>query len=183
MHPAIDPLARNLVRLRGQRSLSLSALAQRAGVAKSTLSELERGRGNPSIDTLWSLARALNVPFASLFEDGRRERPTVIRLNEAPVIAAEGNGFVTRHLLNRSGTGEVEMYILQLEPGFRRDAAPHGPGVIEHVVVMAGTADVGFADESHVLGPGDCISFPADRPHHYAALRGRVRLLALHDYQ
>ncbi|QCG67573.2 MULTISPECIES: helix-turn-helix domain-containing protein [Pseudomonas] len=38
--------------------LSLTELAKRAGVAKSTLSQLESGIGNPSIETLWSLLNA-----------------------------------------------------------------------------------------------------------------------------
>jgi XRE family transcriptional regulator, regulator of sulfur utilization len=178
----LDPVAQNLSRIRVRRGLSLSALARDAQISKSTLSELERGRGNPSIDTLWSLARALNVPFAQLFEDGRRADASITRLEDAPVIAREGNGFTTRHLFSRPGRGEIELYVLDLAAGFRREAAGHSPGVIEHVVVMYGRVDVGLAGHSLVLGPGDCITFPADRPHHYEAFDAPARLLAVHDY-
>ena len=35
---------------------------------RAALSGLERGNGNPSIDTVWALARTLNVPFGDLFD-------------------------------------------------------------------------------------------------------------------
>src|ERR1022692_2726565 len=62
---AVQPIARNLRRWRMTREMTLSALAEQAGVAKSTVSLIERGQGNPSIDTVWALAAALGVPFAS----------------------------------------------------------------------------------------------------------------------
>jgi transcriptional regulator with XRE-family HTH domain len=182
MSGPLRPVAHNIKRSRLQRGLSLSGLARSAGVSKSTLSDLENGNGNPSIDTLWSLARALNVPFAALFEDRLREEVSVVRVADAPVIAMETEGFVTRHILSRHGRREVELYVLELEAGFRRDAEPHGPGVVEHVIVMQGLVNAGPDGESTELAPGDCISFPADRPHHYHAIDGPARLLAVHDY-
>ena len=61
-------LARTLKRRRLERDLSISELARQAGIAKATLAGIERGSGNPSIDTAWALARALNVPFGDLFD-------------------------------------------------------------------------------------------------------------------
>ena len=59
-------VAASLRRERTRAGLSLAELARRAGVAKSTLSQLEAGTGNPSLETLWALGVALNVPFARL---------------------------------------------------------------------------------------------------------------------
>ena len=58
MQPAAQALARSLKRRRLERAISLSELARRAGVSKATLSSLERGTGNPSVDTVWALAEA-----------------------------------------------------------------------------------------------------------------------------
>lgn len=52
----------------GATGLSLAEVARRAGIAKSTLSQLESGNGNPSLETLWSLCVALDIPFAVLLE-------------------------------------------------------------------------------------------------------------------
>ena len=58
--------------------MSLSELARKAGIAKSTLSQLEAGSGNPSIETLWALCVALDIPFSRLIEE-KRAAVTVIR--------------------------------------------------------------------------------------------------------
>ena len=70
----MDPreiIAAALRRERDRAGLSLSELAKRAGIAKSTLSQLESGAGNPSVETLWALSVALDVPFARLIEPAR----------------------------------------------------------------------------------------------------------------
>lgn len=160
--------------------MSLSALARSAGLSKATLSELERGRGNPSIDTMWALAQALDLPFGALF-DSQMAELRVRRLEDAPVISSEP-GFLGRLLMSRQGRGGLEVYVLTLDAGAQRHAAPHSPGVLEHVVVVAGRVEVGDPDEPTVLGPGDCVTFAADRPHAYHSLDGPACLLSLHDY-
>lgn len=178
----IRPIAQNLRARRRQHGLSLSALARAAGIAKSTLSDLEHGRGNPSVDTLWALAQALNLPFAALFEDGAAQSVSVIRLEQAPVVAVAETGFRTLHLMSSHSHGDVELYILDLEANASRDAAPHNSNVIEHVVVMSGHVEVGPEGQVERLGPGDYIQFRADVPHRYCAVGGPARLLALHCY-
>ena len=61
-------IAAALRRERERHGISLTELARRAGVAKSTLSQLESGAGNPSVETLWALAVVLEVPFSRLVE-------------------------------------------------------------------------------------------------------------------
>jgi transcriptional regulator with XRE-family HTH domain len=181
--PPLEPVAHNLRRIRLQRELSLSGLARVAGVSKSTLSELERGRGNPSIDTLWALASALNVPFSGLFEEGGNGDIRVVRLDKTPVVSQDGDTFRSRHLVTGHAPREVELFVVDLARNSRRDAAGHSPGVVEHVIVMDGCADVGPLGRSEVLEVGDCITFPADRPHIYRAFDDPLRLLVVHEYR
>jgi transcriptional regulator with XRE-family HTH domain len=181
MRTAAQALARNLKRKRLERAISLSELARTSGVSKATLSGLERGSGNPSVDTVWALARALNAPFGELFDENEEDVVQVRRIDEAQVVTSE-RGFVGRKLLSRQGRGGLELYVLDLKRGAKRNAAAHSPGVIEHVIVVAGRAEVGPDDESTVVDEGDRVTFSADRPHHYYALGGPVRLLSLTDY-
>ncbi|MFL6110100.1 MAG: helix-turn-helix domain-containing protein, partial [Catenulispora sp.] len=64
--PPLATIAAAVRRERERVGVSIAELARRAGVAKSTLSQLEAGAGNPSIETLWSLGVALGVPFSRL---------------------------------------------------------------------------------------------------------------------
>ena len=168
--------------------MTLSALAEQAGVAKSTVSLIERGQGNPSIDTVWSLASALGVPFASLFHD---EPPpddvSVVRENDAAVVATdqaglETDGLVTRHMLTRTGGALIEIYTLVLEHGAVRRAEAHVAGLFEHISIAAGTVEISTDSFSELLHQGDLITFRADRPHSYRAIDGPVRLVSVHEY-
>ena len=80
-------IAAALRRERHRSGLSLSEVARRAGVAKSTLSQLEAGTGNPSLETLWALCVALDIPFSRLL-DPPRPAVQVIRAGEGLTIAA-----------------------------------------------------------------------------------------------
>ena len=168
--------------------MTLSALAEQAGVAKSTVSLIERGQGNPSIDTVWALAAALGVPFASLFHD---EAPPddvmVVRADGGSVIAVDQagldtDGLVIRHMLTRTGGALIEIYTLVLDEGAVRHANAHVTGLFEHISVAVGTVQISTEWFSEVLRQGDLISFRADRPHSYRVIEGPVRLVSVHEY-
>lgn len=159
-----DDLARNVRRVRDQRSLSLSELARRSRIAKATLSAIENGNGNPTVTTLRSLARALRVPVAELVGPVEIGSPRLVRgaggdpgTDDLPVEA-----FVP--------DGVVELYDLRYEPGDRAEFGPHGAGVVERVLAQSGSVRVGPVGDAEVLRSGDFLAFPADQPHVYEAV-------------
>ncbi|MGF2618200.1 helix-turn-helix domain-containing protein [Rossellomorea vietnamensis] len=57
-------------KLRQERKMSMTELADKAGVAKSYLSSIERNlQQNPSVQFLEKISKALNVPVDSLLYD------------------------------------------------------------------------------------------------------------------
>ncbi|BFU44052.1 helix-turn-helix domain-containing protein [Krasilnikovia sp. MM14-A1004] len=172
MHQPAPPLATIAAALRREREragISLAELARRAGLAKSTLSQLEAGTGNPSIETLWSLGVALGVPFSRLVEPPA-PRVRVLRAGEGPRLRAESADFMATLLAAGSTHARRDVYVMELEPGQAREAEAHIPHSVEHVVVAAGRLRAGPTAETVELGPGDYVSFPGDVPHHYEAL-------------
>src|SRR5581483_2196199 len=85
-----EMIAAALRRERHGSGLSLTEVARRAGIAKSTLSQLESGTGNPSLETLWAICVVLDVPFSRLL-DPPRPPVTVIRAGEGPAVAAQAD--------------------------------------------------------------------------------------------
>jgi quercetin dioxygenase-like cupin family protein len=148
------------------------------------------------MDTLWSLAEALNVPFASLFvTDGQHPMIEVLRRDQAPRVVRDGRGaflsrntkldsrFIVRHMLSRHTRGELEVYSVDIAAATEREASAHSKGVIEHAFVVAGRVAIQVGDVVEELSEGDRMSFLADRPHIYGALDQRVaRLVVLFDY-
>lgn len=180
---AVESVAVNLQTWRQRRGMSVSALARAAGVSKSTVSELERHNSNPSLDTLWALANALNIPLGLLFSDHDEATATrVVRSDDPPPVALEQPGYVARLMAGWTGDGEIEVYVLRIGEGVRRESASHGFGVVEHAMPLKGRVDVGVAGDSAVLERGDLITFRADQPHHYEALDGPAMVISIHQY-
>src|SRR3712207_3580971 len=126
MPEAQSPLATIAAALRRERSragLSLAELARRAGIAKSTLSQLEAGAGNPSVETLWSLGVARGVPSSRLVEPPPPD-VRVIRRGEGPGTRAERADFPGTLLAAGSSRARRDVSLVELEPGAARHADP-----------------------------------------------------------
>jgi transcriptional regulator with XRE-family HTH domain len=158
-----------LRRERGRAGLSLAELARQAGIAKSTLSQLEAGTGNPSLETLWALSVALDIPFSRLV-DPPRPSVRVLRAGDGPAVAAEHSDYVARLLATCPPHARRDLYLVAAEPDAPRASDPHMPGVVEHVVIITGRALLGPADDPLELRPGDYIAYPGDQPHTFKAL-------------
>jgi len=179
--PPLGVIAASLRRERQRAGLSLTEVARRAGVAKSTLSQLESGTGNPSIETLWALCVALDVPFSRLL-DPPALQTQVIRAGEGPTLAAAQADYHATLLASSAPGARCDIYRIAAEPGHPRASEPHNPGVVEHTVIGAGRALVGVAGQAVELGPGDYIRYPADQPHVFEALVPGTQAVMLSEH-
>ncbi len=177
-----EVIAASLRRERDRTRLSLTEVARRAGIAKSTLSQLESGTGNPSLETLWAICVALGVPFSRLL-DPPGAHTQVIRADEGPTVAAAQASYQCTLLASGPPGARHDVYRIAAEPGQPRASRPHGPGVIEHVVIGAGRALVGVAGEAAELGPGDYICYPGDVPHVFEALEPRTQAVLVSEHR
>lgn len=198
-HPKLmEPIAVNLQRLRVGNGLSLAALAQRAGVGKSTIFNLEHGQGNPAIDTLWSLARALDVPIGALLADSTMRDISVLRHGDAPLLTDNGRdslrrrdrtpphrahgAFTSRHLVSTRAMRECELHWIEIGPNVVHRSSGHTPGVVESVVPVSGSVVIRVGDETVSLRTGDRLRFSADKDHIYETQDEAVTLISLLEY-
>ncbi|MGZ4352682.1 MAG: helix-turn-helix domain-containing protein [Gaiellaceae bacterium] len=178
MSLVVNTIGLNLRRLRSERRLSLAELASQCGVAKATLANLEQGRGNPTIETLWALALGLGVAFSDLLEEAPGPEVAVLRADEG---ARVGSGALDLRLLDRVERGGLTE-VLEFTLAGRHEGLPHGPGIVERVLVSSGRMLAGPADEPQELRAGDFARYPADRPHVYEALGRECRGVLLVEY-
>lgn len=178
MNAVVNTIGSNLRRLRTQRRLSLAELAARSRVAKATLANLEQGRGNPTIETLWALALGLGVAFSDLLEDADEPEIELVRAHEGAHVVSGPLDLRLLDRLHRGGLTEVFEFTLDGD----HDGLPHGPGIVECLLVTRGRMLGGPADDPVELGSSDFVRYPADRPHVYRALGGRCTGVLLVDY-
>ncbi|SLN17555.1 anaerobic benzoate catabolism transcriptional regulator [Pseudoruegeria aquimaris] len=171
-----EMIAAAIRRERAKSGLSLSALAEAAGLAKSTLSQLESGRGNPSIETLWAIATALGVPFSFLFETPTPD-VTLVRADEGHGVGSDHAAYHATLLAPCPPGLRRDIYRVELAPGTPRRSEPHPPGTVEHCLLVAGEARIGPAGAEEILHPGDYYRYPADMSHVYEALAPATRLV------
>lgn len=165
----IDLLAAAIKRERERAGLSVSELARRAQIAKSTLSQLEAGSGNPSLETLWALATALGVQVTRLIAEPSNQ-VHVVRANGGMALTS-GQAHYAATLLAVCPAGmQRDVYRVAAQPGKPRTSDRHLPGTVEHVVLCSGRARVGPAEQPVELAPGDYARYAADAPHVFEAL-------------
>ncbi|WP_051792527.1 helix-turn-helix domain-containing protein [Amycolatopsis jejuensis] len=146
--------------LRTRAGVGLTALAAGSGLGKGTLSELENGRRNPTLDTLFAIATALSIPLSDLLfgDDGPAE--------------AHGDS-VTATLLGRweDPAGITEVYRLTIHERTQVSKAHH-PGVREVLTVLTGTAEVGPIDAPTTVHTTETCTFLAETDHVYRGIGG-----------
>ncbi|MBE7638225.1 helix-turn-helix domain-containing protein [Sneathiella sp. P13V-1] len=171
-------VAKSIARERKRAKLSLSALADKAGLAKSTLSQLEAGQGNPNLETLWAIATALDVPFNFLFEVPEPQT-SLIRAADGCEITSKSASYSATLLSDCPPNCRRVLYRFNLQPNTARSAEAHHDGTIEHAFVCSGEAFIGPDDNLEKMSPGDYYRYPADRPHTYKSMDEEVVLMVI----
>jgi transcriptional regulator with XRE-family HTH domain len=155
--------------VRERRSLTLKDVAERAGVSESLVSQIERNRVSPAIDTLLSLADALDIDLEYLFSDYRKDRSVrVVRPNERSSFTRPG-GVRYEKLAQLDGEGSgrhgIEAYLITLEKGAKTGGTEYGHPGYELGIVQEGSAVLKVGAKDYALEAGDSVTFRADAPH------------------
>jgi transcriptional regulator with XRE-family HTH domain len=149
---------------------SLGDLARASGLSKTILARIERGEGNPSVETLWRVSQALRVPLGALLTPSSRPRMRVIRSRAGePLHSDSGMAAWLLHAEGREHRSEV--FELELPKGTEQRSEPHLPGTEELIVCIKGRVRAGPLGDEAELGAGDAAWFTADVAHGYAAVR------------
>jgi len=160
-------VGRNVRRLRSQRGLSLEGLARVSGVSRAMLSQVELGRSTPTVNVLWRISQALEVPVTVLIGERPPGSHAVLRADQGKRLTNPDGSFVSRALFPYDAPRRSELYEVRLAALCLERAAAHAAGTIENLVVGQGRLEVEVGGATQALGPGDAMVFEADVPHAY----------------
>ena len=154
--------------LRKSLDLTVAELGTAAGITTGMLSKIENGAISPSLATLVSLARALNVPISRLFAE-TDERRDCSFVKAGTGVRIERRGTKSGHkydLLGHSLSGEVQVepYLITLAS----DAVPYTQfrhAGMEFLYMLSGKVVYRHADRTYLMGPGDALFFDAAARH------------------
>lgn len=172
---ALDAVGPRLKWLRGQRGMTLSALAEAAGISKSTLSRLENGQRRPSLELLLPLAHAYRVPLDELVGAPEVGDPRV-RLKPRRV-----HGRVVIPLTPQPGPVQAWKIII---PGDQLTPKPRTHEGYEWLYVLSGTMRLILGSQDLSLRSGEVAEFDTHVPHWFGSAAGKpVEVLSLFGRQ
>ncbi|GIF62066.1 hypothetical protein Ais01nite_01010 [Asanoa ishikariensis] len=212
----MPPIGERLRQARLDRGMTVRGLARVVDTSASLISQIETGKSNPSVSTLYAITAALGISVEDIFNEPGTVRPAAVLDPVAPAPAAFGAAIAAatlpsvdqtassattqglRMLAQRRRVGPVvkagEREVLHLDSGvtwellgqlpdthvdfLRITYAPggssSGAGVLmrhsgtEWGHVLAGQLTLTLGFDTHVLDPGDSVSFDCTTPHSYA---------------
>lgn len=156
---------------RQRQGLSLQALSQRSGVSFGLISQLERGLGNPSFQSLYRLASALGISLPKLLS-GMGGDSMVVRADERYILPTSPDlsepQRVVRELLTPRSQSNLQVIRSTIPPGFSNEGQPFRHLGTEHVTVDKGRLVVVHGDRRIELEEGDSVTYGCSQPHWWA---------------
>ncbi|MET9833338.1 XRE family transcriptional regulator [Streptomyces sp. NPDC006385] len=191
---AVPPVGARIRRARLERGTSLRALAREIGVSASLISQIENGKSQPSVSTLYAITTALGISVESIFDAGggdtelpgphatpgaashalaavaadphRRIGPLVTP-DEREVLELD-SGVVWERLGHVPGT-DVDFLQVTYRPG---GASSSSGGLMRHSgteygYLTSGELVLTLGFDEYTLRPGDAVCFESTTPHRY----------------
>jgi transcriptional regulator with XRE-family HTH domain len=179
---ANDPesIGARLRTLRTEHGFSIRALAERADISSSVISEVERGKTEPSISTLKRLAAALGTSITYFFTTPSQVNGHVVRASARKQVsfkyhsdddegADQRSSIMARgvhfEVASPDSSEVLEAIYGRYEPGASTGDELYTHEGEEWGMVLSGRFKVTLADEVHFLDPGDSIWFHSNIPH------------------
>lgn len=164
--------------VRNSVGLSVAALAERTGLSKALISQIENDKTSPSLSTLNRLAEGLGVSAAYLLIKPT-ERIQVVRSSERPVYTFGADRIAVQVLSGREAR-HLKAVLVEFPPGTATGNEAHAHGGEEFHLVLEGRVEATQGDESVVLETGDAFHWKGCIPHRVVNIgTGVARVLAV----
>lgn len=162
-------IGKKIADLRKSKKLTIKDLAEKAKVTASMLSQLERGLANPSINTLKTIALALDVPLFTIFIEDEIKENLVLKPSDRKqmIIPSEGDELITYELLSPDLKGDVELAIMTLSPKSHTSKDNFKHTGEEVAYVSKGKVHIFLNDSELTLEEGDSIKIPPNMMHRW----------------
>lgn len=156
---------------------SIEELAAEAGVSSGRISQIERGIANPSFETLWRLARALDLPIGTFFEGPSSHTRMLVRADERKRLVLPHDD-LEYELLTPDLRRSLEVFKFHVPPGFDNSARPISHVGEECIHLLSGELEVHVNGSKFDLGEGDSITYDSSLPH-FVCNSSKARAVAI----
>ncbi|MBN3520038.1 helix-turn-helix transcriptional regulator [Algoriphagus lutimaris] len=168
-HEVIVQISNKIKSIRKEKKLTLQDIADRAGVTKGLISQIENSRTIPSLLVLIQIIQALEVDLDSFFAElSRYSQETKIivqrksdyeRFEKEPSSGYEYFRIFTKKM----GQSTIDIVLLEIQPGSTRDFVQ--TEAFEYKFIISGSVKYVFRDQEIILNAGDSLLFDGRLEH------------------
>ncbi len=159
----IAQISNKLKHIRKEKNLTLQDIADRAGVTKGLISQIENSRTIPSLLVLIQIVKALGVGLDEFFNDlsfygneGKilvQRRENYQRFEKEPASGYEYFRIFTKKVQ----ASTIDIVLLEIQPGATRDFVQ--TDAFEYKYMISGSVKYVFRDQEIELNEGDSMLF------------------------
>lgn len=168
-------LGERIRKIRQKRKKTLQRLADEIAVSRSLLSQIERGKANPSINTLWNLADALEIHVAALFRS-ENEKKLMIESAEIKDISKGAKCY----LISSRVFTDLEIAYVEYSPGGSSGERSAQHSGVEYLLVLEGQIQITIGNRTFLLKKNVGVHFSGKIPHNVKNIgRKKARVLVV----
>lgn len=156
-------LGRKIKSVRTGKGITIQDIAERSGLSKGFLSQVENDKTSPSLNTLERIADALETPLTYLLL-GERHQPVLVRRGERQVLIDEASQGRVEYLSPISGRS-LQMVVVELPAGCAVGDDAHAHEGEEACWVLSGAVRMRQGESAAMLGEGDAYHWDGSVPH------------------
>lgn len=169
-------IAMNLKRIRKSKNMSLDMLAEKTGVSKSMLGQIERGESNPTIATIAKIVDGIRIPFEELLYP-EQESVLIIDNDKIPLLKSEEGAYQVRSIFPHDRRRNFEVYEMKIEPG--EGCESFLDGSCEYILVVQGVLTLKTAEGTYEVAADHAVRLDAAKAHRYHNSGSRQLVLEL----
>lgn len=176
-------IGENLKSFRQKKQITLSELAERSGLSKGMLSQIEKGETNPTINTIWKLSAGLDISYTTLLEPPKKAVPRVLTKKETLMQMSDDHLYRVYSYFVARPDRSFEIFEMELEEGASHLSIGHSKSADEYIIVLDGKLSIEVASTTHILQQEDALLFHAEGEHRYTNIgQERVRAVMILHY-
>jgi transcriptional regulator with XRE-family HTH domain len=179
--PKVPQIGPRIRAERTRQDLTIRALADDIGVSSSLISQIETGKSQPSVSTLYAITSALGLPIEELFDETPEPAPGLRYLTTdrdhgvGPHVSPDDREVLnleTGVIWQRLGQvphHHVDFLLVTYQPGSNSSAdgrLMRHPGT-EYGYLMSGELQLTLGFDQHKMSAGDAVCFESTTPHGY----------------
>ena len=156
-----QPIGKRLLKLRGEKKLTLKNLANETGLATKYISQIEKGEVIPPVAVLLQLSRSLEIDSSILL----REEKARAGKQSSDDYQKRTKDYTYETLTPEARHKHLKAFKIFIDPKSAHKGVSYQHLGEEFIYVLKGKIEVMVGENKNILGPGDCLHFNSSIVH------------------